>query len=89
MNDERISELARAAGFENGHQDRNGNSLSNELERFAELIMRECADYAFSDDRERAAMLRHFGIEGSEGDSACPLCGEDSGTTCGIPGCQY
>ena len=63
--------------------------VSPEMERFAELIMRECAEYAFSDDRERAAMLRYFGIERSEEDSACPLCGEDSGTTCGIPGCQY
>ena len=40
---ERIKELALQAGFENGHQDRNGNSLSGELEKFAELIVRECA----------------------------------------------
>ena len=41
---ERIKELAEQAGFENGHQDRNGNSLSGELEKFAELIVRECAE---------------------------------------------
>ena len=41
---ERIRELAEQAGFENGHQDRNGNSLSYELEKFAELIVRECAE---------------------------------------------
>jgi hypothetical protein len=41
---ERIFELAEQAGFQNGHQDRNGNSLSNELEKFAELIVRECAE---------------------------------------------
>jgi hypothetical protein len=38
----KIQELAERAGFENGHQDRNGNSLSYELEKFAELIVREC-----------------------------------------------
>jgi hypothetical protein len=41
MND-KIRELAEQAGFENGHQDRNGNSYSYELEKFAELIVREC-----------------------------------------------
>ena len=39
---ERIKQLAEQAGFENGHQDRNGNSLSGELEKFAELIVQEC-----------------------------------------------
>jgi hypothetical protein len=39
---ERIKELAEQAGFENGHQDRYGNSLSQELEQFAELIVKEC-----------------------------------------------
>jgi len=39
---ERIIELAEQAGFENGHQDRYGNSLSQELEKFAELIVRQC-----------------------------------------------
>lgn len=38
---ERIRQLAEQAGFENGHQDRDGNSLSNELEKFAELIAAE------------------------------------------------
>ena len=38
---ERIIELAEQAGFENGHQDRYGNSLSQELEKFAELIVKE------------------------------------------------
>ena len=60
---ERIFELAEQAGFKNGHQDRNGNSLSNELETFAELIVRECVNYAFSDDYERTAMLKHFGVQ--------------------------
>ena len=41
MNTERIRELAEQAGFENGHQDRNGNSLSGELEKFAALVAAE------------------------------------------------
>lgn len=35
---------------------------------------------------------QHFGVEEDDQedtDSACPLCGEDGGTTCGMPGCQY
>lgn len=32
-------------------------------ERFAELIVRECADYAFSDEQDHRAMLKHFGVE--------------------------
>ena len=43
---ERITALAEQAGFENGHQDRYGNSLSQELEKFAELIVRACATKA-------------------------------------------
>lgn len=35
----------------------------DELQKFAELIVRECAEYAFSDDRERAAMLKHFKVQ--------------------------
>jgi|LakMenE01Jun11ns_1017448.scaffolds.fasta_scaffold9875888_6 hypothetical protein len=30
---------------------------------FAELLIRECANYAFSDDQERNTMLSHFGVE--------------------------
>ena len=30
---------------------------------FAELLIQECANYAFSDDQERNAMLRHFGVD--------------------------
>jgi len=37
----RILELAYHAGFKNGHQDHYGNSLSQELEKFAELIVEE------------------------------------------------
>lgn len=30
---------------------------------FAELIVRECAAYAFSDDQDHKAMLNHFGVK--------------------------
>lgn len=35
----------------------------DELAKFAELIIRECAAYAFSDDQDHKAMLNHFGVE--------------------------
>jgi hypothetical protein len=62
---ERIIELAEQAGFENGHQDRYGNSLSQELEQFAELIVRECADVAAEHDALDIyeEIREHFGVE--------------------------
>ena len=68
MNTERINELAEQAGFENGHQDRNGNSLSNELEKFAELIVRECifvVEDAGGIDKYyyTKTISKHFGVE--------------------------
>jgi hypothetical protein len=77
---ERIIELAEQAGFENGHQDRYiavfdryGNLLSQELEQFAELIVKECAefvDYRLTNP-DGASMAwcdgsdikKHFGVE--------------------------
>ena len=58
---ERMQELALQAGFENGHQDRNGNSLSGELEKFAELIVRECAGQV--NCYEALNIFEHFGVE--------------------------
>ena len=67
---ERIQELAEQAGFENGHQDRNGNSLSGELEKFAELIVRECIDCLKPLSRNHSmvgaaqdTIKEHFGVE--------------------------
>ena len=31
--------------------------------KFAELIVRECANYAYSDDQDHKAMLKHFGVK--------------------------
>jgi len=74
----RIQELAEQAGFENGHQDRNGNSLSGELEKFAELIVQECMwkimnrkeeaiDNDWDVDEAMSAAIsdisKHFGVE--------------------------
>ena len=70
-----IEELAEQAGFENGHQDRYGNSLSDELGKFAELIVRECcqvfwteecytSDLAYLDYKEKTNKIKqHFGVK--------------------------
>jgi hypothetical protein len=72
MMNERIRELAEQAGFENGHQDRYGNSLSQELEKFAELLIRKCAQICFSESKghnmafgEHCGIVikEHFGVE--------------------------
>lgn len=34
-----------------------------EVDGLIELIVRECAAYAFSDDQDHKAMLKHFGVE--------------------------
>ena len=66
---ERILPLAKQAGFENGHQDRNGNSLSYELEKFAELIIRECCllteqyQHRVTFDCADETIKKHFGVE--------------------------
>ena len=39
------------------------SATRKEIEFYAEQIVRECANYAFSDDQERIAMLKHFGVE--------------------------
>lgn len=67
-----------------------------QMREFAELIVMECADLFEVEWGEEKltghdvgyVVKKHFGIEEPE-DSACPLCGEDGGTSCGMPGCQY
>lgn len=63
----RIKELAEQAGFivdQSGHITVCFTSDGNdEVKKFAELIVRECAAYAFSDDQDHKAMLKHFGVE--------------------------
>ena len=55
---ERIRELAKEAGAQ-GIVNRD----FIDVEKFAQLIVRECANYAFSDDQDNKAMLKHFGVE--------------------------
>jgi hypothetical protein len=67
---ERILELARQSGgidmtnhVAGGITTWVGTGTPEFLERFAELIVRECAAYAFSDDQDHKAMLNHFGVK--------------------------
>jgi len=60
---ERLNELAeQATNTQYGVYD-GFDRVTFDRDKFAELIVRECANYAFSDDQERAAMLKHFGAE--------------------------
>ena len=64
---ERIWELAKKAGINLTPAQFSG-VLEDEvdeftLEDFAELIVKECANYAYSDDQDHKAMLKHFGVE--------------------------
>ena len=58
---ERIEELAEQCGFRS-NPDIYDRNQSFDIEKFAELIVRECADYAFSDEQDHRAMLKHFGV---------------------------
>jgi arginine decarboxylase-like protein len=68
---EKINLLAIQAGF-NLHNDVNdGYSYNYEIERFAELIIKECAEFANDHNSEvegvtlgvGRALKKHFGIE--------------------------
>ena len=62
---ERIKELAAKANF--GHMEKNEVVYDHRLEKFAELIIRECADIAtmnqFQWDSAGGYMLKHFGVK--------------------------
>lgn len=64
---ERIEKLAEQATTIVEHKNPQTGFTSSyanfNREKFAELIVRECAGYAFSDDQDREAMLKHFGVE--------------------------
>jgi hypothetical protein len=62
---ERIRELTEQAGFVlwDGAVDWASN-YDDELEKFAELIVRECANVALREDHEPdECILRHFGVK--------------------------
>jgi hypothetical protein len=60
---ERIRELAEQAGWCIVDDDEFSTYFGKFAEKFAELIVRECAAYAFSDDQDHKAMLNHFGVK--------------------------
>ena len=70
MMNERIKELAEQAGGE-FYEGFAGSTnfvkfAENNFEKFAELIVRECADTSFLEDNSRKvqrAVLQHFGVE--------------------------
>ena len=54
---ERIRELAHEAGLPTY----NPEGIPTKLEKFAELIVRECSE--FTDPVTRKLMMKHFGVE--------------------------
>ena len=60
MMNERIRQLAEQAGFPEWSQ----KTIGFELEKFAELIVRECAEIAKTAEPYRSddLILRHFGV---------------------------
>jgi hypothetical protein len=63
---ERIKELAEQAGLTQAKDFKSGDEVKNfvfgnGLEKFAELIIRECAQFTDSDIRK--FILNHFGVE--------------------------
>ena len=67
---ERIKELAEQAGFdieEGGHIMLHHVYLTNRMEKFAELIVRECADIANTNDCNLSlngdSIRMHLGVE--------------------------
>ena len=66
---ERIQQLAEQAGITSNNLS-DGNMSHNDLEKFAELIVRECADWIKNTDsdpdigeEDAKALLEHFGVE--------------------------
>ena len=62
---EKIKQLAAKANF--GHMENNEVVYDPRLEKFAELIVRECADIAtmnqFQWDSAGGYVLKHFGVK--------------------------
>ena len=70
MMNKNLKELASQSGFRSyvTVSDDNGNHLitktEQSLERFAELIVRECADIALREDFDPSdCILKHFGLK--------------------------
>lgn len=59
MMNKRIQKLFNEAGFHQPEMERLG--IEDKFEKFAELIIRQCASQCLSDDCMR--ILNHFGVE--------------------------
>ena len=67
---ERIREIAEQAGFQYIKDEKIGwaGNYNSSLPKFAELIVRECAEWVndnvgLIDEEARADLLKHFGVE--------------------------
>ena len=55
---ERIKEFAKQAGFY-----KYGDDFEDIIEKFAELIIEECVDYAFANGDNVDYLKQYFGVE--------------------------
>jgi hypothetical protein len=88
----RIQELIEQSYDEVPHErDWDAVTMVFNKEKFAELIVKECAELCDINDREQGDILReHFGVETEIEVEYCPKCNDEwSGTSCGIPGCGW
>ena len=64
---QRIQQLAEQAGFMEAWFSESGDDCEREIKKFAELIVRECADsgqrYADGNYEVPNRILEHFGVE--------------------------
>ena len=60
---ELIRSLSRKAGFTRLSEDKYAAITEQQIEKFAELIARECAEVALREDHEPSeCILKHFGL---------------------------
>jgi hypothetical protein len=70
-----------------------GDNFSEELEKFAELIVKECIavhedDYGV--DIIGGVLKKHFGLDSKDEVEYCPSCNAEwSGTSCGLDNCGW
>jgi hypothetical protein len=88
---QRIIELAEQA---TGAEEYDGFRYFDKA-KFAELIVRECAELATKEYNNRGAihgndLLEHFGLDSEDEIEYCPSCNAEwSGTSCGLDNCGW
>jgi hypothetical protein len=88
---ERIRELAEQA---TGAEEYDGFRYFDKA-KFAQLIVRECAELATKEYNNRGAihgndLLEHFGLDSEDEIEYCPSCNAEwSGTNCGLDNCGW